>query len=137
MASTCGTIGAYIKGCRCEDCKRAQYEKNRRQRLAREPRRPMHAWEWSERKACVGVPVKVFFPGRGNENYTEARAYCKACPVRVECLEDAIRTEGASMRERFGMRGGMTPEERHRFAGLFQWKTLRPRSDVLAGLAAV
>ncbi|MFZ0666692.1 MAG: WhiB family transcriptional regulator [Acidimicrobiales bacterium] len=44
---------------------------------------------WMDDAACRGMPVDVFFPGRG-EPTARAKATCASCPVRSECLELAL-----------------------------------------------
>jgi WhiB family redox-sensing transcriptional regulator len=78
------------------------------------PARP----SWWDRAACRGAGVEVFFPGRGNQ-LAPALAYCLVCPVRAECLSDALRQEAGSTYQ-FGVRGGLRAEERRRL-------TPRPR----------
>lgn len=63
-------------------------------------------WWW--RAACKDVPLDVFFPGPSNGcSYTVARAICAACPVRRECLADAVAGDAE-----YGMWGGLTPDQR-------------------------
>jgi WhiB family redox-sensing transcriptional regulator len=72
------------------------------------------------RAACVGCPTSLFVPdedhiGRGNRgqvHYTEAKAVCARCPVTQECLEYGLSHEGGGLR--FGMYGGLSPEERRK-----------------------
>jgi len=45
---------------------------------------------WLVDAACVGVDTKLFFPGRGRTP-APAKKICGGCPVRVDCLEYAIR----------------------------------------------
>lgn len=71
---------------------------------------------WFDKAACRGVPSAVFFPeiptGDVRPHYWEqARAYCAACPVRVECLAFCLPFEDETGR-RNGMWGGLTPRER-------------------------
>ncbi|MFD8075851.1 WhiB family transcriptional regulator [Streptomyces sp. NPDC059718] len=71
--------------------------------------------EWERRAACIGEDIEVFFPeaaGRGHDHY--AKNICRGCPVRTECLIDALENEGGSQAvwHRHGIRGGMTPRER-------------------------
>lgn len=68
---------------------------------------------WSEEAACIGTPDALWFPGRGtaaHAAYATAQWYCNRCPVRRECLQEALDVElpGA----RYGMRAGLTPAER-------------------------
>lgn len=63
---------------------------------------------WWERAACKGYDLALFFPSADKRNrYTQARRICAVCPVRAECLADAVATDDA-----YGMRGGLTPFER-------------------------
>lgn len=65
--------------------------------------------EWHRHAACVGVAVEVFFPVRGQAP-TEARTICATCPVREQCLAEALDDPGLD----FGIRGGMSPRQRKR-----------------------
>lgn len=68
---------------------------------------------WAERAACLGTPEAIWYPGKGNaakSAYATAQWYCDRCPVRRECLTDALAIELPSAR--FGMRAGLTPSER-------------------------
>jgi hypothetical protein len=55
----------------------------------------------------------VFFPiGRRFTKHTwsKAREYCARCDVRAECLAVAMRQQSSD--DRWGMFGGLTPQER-------------------------
>jgi WhiB family redox-sensing transcriptional regulator len=65
---------------------------------------------WSAYAACRGLDTEIFFPVTA-EKEAEAMAVCATCPVRAECLEQALRDH-----ERDGIWGGTTPEERRRIA---------------------
>ena len=68
---------------------------------------------WRLRARCAGMDTDLFFADRGNEAKTqnaEAKAICKDCPVRFECLEDALNEP----QPWFGVRGGLTAKERRR-----------------------
>lgn len=59
---------------------------------------------------------RLFFPEPGSGGYAhrslaEARRICERCPVRLPCLEAAIANG-----ERWGVWGGLTPEERRSIA---------------------
>lgn len=77
--------------------------------------RPNRRAEWREDAACREVPVDVFTPWdpgcRPSEmdpaKATEAKKVCAVCPVRAECLDDALADE-----DRHAVRGGLTPVER-------------------------
>ncbi|MFJ7067530.1 WhiB family transcriptional regulator [Streptomyces sp. NPDC101115] len=61
---------------------------------------------WSASALCAQVDPGLFFPTKGN-GCPEARRVCLACPVRAECLAEALdRNEPA------GMWGGLTTRER-------------------------
>ena len=65
---------------------------------------------WRRRAACArrGVDPELFFPEKGGR-VEPAKRICARCPVRDDCLADAIAT-----RDEFGIRGGTTPGERRR-----------------------
>lgn len=68
--------------------------------------------EWMDDAACLGVNVTVFFPE--DEDYTDARMFCGKCRHRPACLRWALNFETPDV-TRYGMFGGMTPEERDRY----------------------
>ena len=63
---------------------------------------------WQEQANCLGVDPDLFFPERGAST-KEAKAVCRGCEVRAECLEYAL-TPG----EKFGIWGGWSERERRR-----------------------
>ena len=68
--------------------------------------------DWRSRAACRPADDHLFFPpaGAGMEKATrKARAICRPCPVRAECLDWALRHPGAASD---GVWGGMTEHER-------------------------
>ena len=76
---------------------------------------------WARSAACVGVNPEVFYPKttgggsiRSREAVNRAKTICASCPVRKECLEDALTGEIPSYR--FGVWGGLTPQERAKVA---------------------
>jgi WhiB family transcriptional regulator, redox-sensing transcriptional regulator len=69
---------------------------------------------WQQRAACRGPDTWLFFPPshferRGDKDAREARAkaVCRTCPVRRECLDFALK-----IREPYGIWGGLTEVER-------------------------
>lgn len=66
--------------------------------------------KWQERAACRIVPVELFFPALDHEA-DEAKAVCRECTVQEPCLESALEAG-----ERFGVWGGLTPQERRSLA---------------------
>lgn len=67
--------------------------------------------DWRARAACATLAPDVFFPisdkGRSLADTARARAVCARCEVSDDCLAYALRT-----RERHGIWGGLTEEER-------------------------
>jgi WhiB family transcriptional regulator, redox-sensing transcriptional regulator len=68
---------------------------------------PMFEHEpWMDRARCRGVPVELFFPGRGSA--APALAVCRGCEVAAECgaLADRLGEDtgvwGGRDRRRFG-----------------------------------
>ena len=81
----------------------------------------MHTPHWHDQAACRGWPTHLWFAERGGDP-EPARLICAACPVRVECLTEAVaRREvnglwgGAAgktlrrLRKAFSARGHVTP----------------------------
>jgi WhiB family redox-sensing transcriptional regulator len=69
---------------------------------------PDQAAEWEERALCRNVEDQsIFFPEHGNRSPAKAKAICRRCPVKAECLSAAFEND-----ERFGIWGGMTEKER-------------------------
>jgi WhiB family redox-sensing transcriptional regulator len=62
--------------------------------------------EWQLQAACRGQGPKEFVRGPKTD-YGATRAVCDSCPVRVECLEFALRDESLT-----GLWGGTTDAER-------------------------
>ncbi|WP_102508157.1 WhiB family transcriptional regulator [Sanguibacter massiliensis] len=74
---------------------------------------------WIDDAACRGVDTEVFFPperiGRGGGHGYDARpalALCRACPVRQACLDAALDEEKNAPSSTYGIRGGLTQDER-------------------------
>lgn len=63
------------------------------------------AVNWFARAACAGEPDWWFVPAK----YADAIEICETCPVRQECLEDALTLQ---ISDDHGIRGGLTPEQR-------------------------
>lgn len=70
----------------------------------------MASKDWRDRAACRDVDPELFFP-LGEvlppKQEAAAKAVCRRCPVRAECLSWACRT-GLT----FGIAGGKTESER-------------------------
>ncbi|MCX5209715.1 WhiB family transcriptional regulator [Kitasatospora sp. NBC_00240] len=69
---------------------------------------------------CAEVPdPDIFYPAGYTASHkwqvADAKAICNNCPIKAQCLEDALEAEGAAeIPRRFGIHGGMTPAERHK-----------------------
>jgi WhiB family transcriptional regulator, redox-sensing transcriptional regulator len=70
---------------------------------------------WRQRALCLDADPSIFHPGApgdqpekaGDPAYEPAKRICARCPVRDECLEDALAN-----RDPWGVRGGLDPWER-------------------------
>jgi WhiB family redox-sensing transcriptional regulator len=62
--------------------------------------------DWQQDAACVHHREVDFFPARG-ESVRDAKAVCACCPVRVQCLDFALRLKVAH-----GVWGGLSERER-------------------------
>lgn len=74
------------------------------------PIRPAVTTGWLDHAACRGEDVDLFFPSTGADGQhaaREAKRICARCPVRDECLADAVGN-----RELWGIRGGLSAHER-------------------------
>jgi WhiB family transcriptional regulator, redox-sensing transcriptional regulator len=86
--------------------------------IARRSRLPVDSadWvDWRDRASCArpGVDPELFFPFPGEHGKAaRAKRICAGCPVRPACLADAMAS-----RDGFGIRGGLTPNERQRLRG--------------------
>lgn len=88
----------------------------------------MSGHDWRDDGNCVRRTIDelvevdaVMFPERGvgaTERadrlaaHAAGKAICAGCPVVAECLADALRTEGSGGSGRYGVRGGLSPDER-------------------------
>ncbi|MFD8845505.1 WhiB family transcriptional regulator [Streptomyces pseudogriseolus] len=68
---------------------------------------------WAARAACQGQDLALFFSD-AEQKVAQAKQICAACPVRRECLDEALRAEGASIGD--GVFGGLTADERTELA---------------------
>ncbi|MGW5477631.1 WhiB family transcriptional regulator [Streptomyces sp. NPDC004008] len=68
---------------------------------------------WRDRAACIGSQ-DAMFPDSQIDEIKAAKAVCGPCPVKLPCLVAAFKEEGAaSAKNRYGIRGGCTPSQRH------------------------
>lgn len=84
------------------------------------PRRKVKSLgDWRDEARCVSVVddkgdemtksrrVNLFYPERSHAEAAKAKAVCRECPVRTECLNESIANN-----EKFGIWGGMDTLER-------------------------
>lgn len=91
---------------------------------------------WTALSACKNVdPDELFVSGAAQNR---AKVVCMGCPVRTECLSDALDN-----RVEFGVWGGMTERERRallkRRPDVTSWRELfeKARAEHLASTQAV
>ncbi|HEX4699591.1 MAG TPA: WhiB family transcriptional regulator [Actinomycetes bacterium] len=98
----------------------------------------MTTWaeDWASRGACkTSDPDSLFVQGAAQNR---AKAVCMGCPVRTECLSDALDN-----RVEFGVWGGMTERERRallrRRPNVTSWRALleTARAEYESSLAGV
>ncbi len=68
--------------------------------------------KWWKRGACSELNpdwTDKYFYSDKKENQEIAKSFCAVCPVRTECLDDAVKSKN-----KFGIWGGTTYEERKR-----------------------
>ena len=70
--------------------------------------RSVDALSWMDRGLCAEVDLELHFPEKGG-SVLDAKKVCRACEVRVECLEYALATD-----QRFGIWGATSERERRR-----------------------
>lgn len=77
------------------------------------PKPVAQEWEWQLEGACQGLNSSVFFHPDGERGSArtrrayQAKTICQACPVLEQCRRHAM-----SVREPYGVWGGLTEEER-------------------------
>lgn len=62
--------------------------------------------DWQAEALCAQTDPDAFFPEKGG-SVREAKRICAGCPVRAECLEDALANN-----EQYGVYGGLSERER-------------------------
>lgn len=62
---------------------------------------------WRDRAACRVGDAGLFFPGP-NTSTAEVKRLCRSCPVRQECLQDALDSNDVYA----GIRAGLSADER-------------------------
>jgi len=68
----------------------------------------MQSWAWRQDAACKNMDPNLFYPSNNSTRQTNAaKAICRGCVCRVQCLEYALSTG-----EEHGIWGGATEDER-------------------------
>jgi len=72
----------------------------------------MSRHHWTDDALCKGKPTSIFFPQYSphDNRWQMARDICAGCTVKEECLAVVLRLEDTD--DRWGMFGGLTPEQR-------------------------
>lgn len=76
-----------------------------------------YGYDWREDALCRGQDTEKWFPAGAPKSEVRerdtkaAKAVCFACPVRSECLAEAL-----DMRELYGVFGGLDEDERRRLS---------------------
>ena len=70
---------------------------------------------WLAHAICPSFDWRLWF---NDDDPSMAKQICAHCPVSDDCLADALRKEPHLLKLRWGVFGGMSPEERHEFASL-------------------
>mgnify|MGYP001585957220 CR=1 FL=1 len=74
---------------------------------------------WDSYAACRGMDAELWFPNSytsptGRYQADQAISICLACPVRRECLDEALAAEGGLVADRRnGILAGYTPTDRY------------------------
>lgn len=71
--------------------------------------------DWRTRAACLGHDPETFFPLPADRDGEDAAiAICWGCPVKDDCLADAMESETYRLTSgRHGIWGGKTPQQRY------------------------
>lgn len=83
------------------------------------------ALDWHARRACTEADAELFFPGRYDPS-GKAKALCRICPVREDCLRYSLE----STRAEHGIWGGFGDRTRRVIA--VQYREGRLLADVIA-----
>jgi WhiB family redox-sensing transcriptional regulator len=81
--------------------------------VRRRPAPVTDIWNWQMRAACQGLDTSMFFHPERERGPTRvqrerrAKQVCFGCPVRAQCRAHAL-----SVREPYGVWGGLTESER-------------------------
>ena len=78
----------------------------------RELNAPGEAGDWRDHGQCHGVEMTPDSTDYDGAEWAGVRAVCRGCPVTTQCLAAAMAAEGSRVTGRFGMWGGMDPQQR-------------------------
>lgn len=67
--------------------------------------------DWRQDALCAQIDGDLWFPAKGG-SFNAAKRFCDTCPVRQECLEDALALPQEA--DWYGMRGGVGPRARRK-----------------------
>jgi hypothetical protein len=69
---------------------------------------------WRTKANCSPSDAdELFFTERPTpDQKTRRKSLCQSCPIRLECLEDDLRTRPENIRDLVGYRGGLGAEQR-------------------------
>lgn len=72
------------------------------------------AGQWAKQATCrtSGIDPDEMFPDNSEAGIAHAKQICRPCPVQVDCVLDALRTDD----NQYGIRGGLKPSERRAMA---------------------
>lgn len=76
--------------------------------------------DWHEDALCLEIGTGLFFSEEGEGNsanraLNQAKRACQLCPVRRECLNEALAYEGdEDSSRRWGIWGGLGPAQRQK-----------------------
>jgi WhiB family transcriptional regulator, redox-sensing transcriptional regulator len=95
-----------------------------------EPTRQLESWPWTWQQdaACRNLGSSLFFSPSGERaaarrrREAAAKAICGRCPVRMPCVIYALAT-----RQRYGVWGGLTEDDRRQPVADERWHTWTPR----------
>jgi hypothetical protein len=125
-----GLVG-WREGCRCQPCKDAAQYRGGGLRAHLTDCRPRQqpARGWHEQAACLNQDTGRWFE---DGPAMEARMVCWACPVDADCLAAAMVEEAG--RSRWGVRGGLLPDQRRRLEKAWQRANYRGHVNPAMGL---
>ena len=72
---------------------------------------PTQNQRWYADADCRGVDVNTFFGGTAWSNQQATKKFCDRCPVRNDCLEDALQYPQI---DQYGIAGGLSAHERRK-----------------------